>query len=252
MRKRKKHEEHMDESWLIPYADILTLLLALFLVLYAMSNVNEDKFQELKQSLNAVFSGGAGLLVSDSGFTELEDNPFTDNTINNYMFEEKKLRECQYQMNEYFEEMNLAQVINTQLTREGLLVTIQDVALFDSGKAEVRAEAADLLKYLGLILAEVDNRIQVRGHTDNLPIHTSEFPSNWELSVQRALNVMKKFTEIPNLEVRRLSVVGYGEYSPITTNDNPEGRAQNRRVELLVERYYDNPDADLNLNESSF
>lgn len=231
----------MDDSWLLPYADMLTLLLALFIVLYSMSTVDQDKFQELKQTLNAVFSGGAGVLVSDSGFTEWEDNPLTDNTINDYLFEEKRLRECQYKMNEYFEEMGLSQMVSTSLTKEGLLVTIQDIALFDSGKADVRAEAHDLLKYLGLILVEVDNQVQIRGHTDNLPINTPEFPSNWELSVKRALNVMKKFTEIPNLEESRFSIVGYGEHRPVATNDNPEGRAQNRRVELLVERFYTNP-----------
>lgn len=241
MRKRKRHEEHMDESWLIPYADILTLLLALFIVLYAMSTVNEDKFQELKETLNAFFSGGAGVLVSDKGITEAQDRPMTDNTANDYLFEEKKLRESQERMNEYFEEMGLSQVITTRVVKEGLLISIQDIALFDSGRAEVRAEASDLLTYLGVILAEVDNHVQVRGHTDNLPINTSHFPSNWELSMHRALNVMKKFTQIPNLEPNRFSVVGYGEYSPVVSNDSAEGRAKNRRVELLVERIYDNP-----------
>lgn len=249
MRRKKKPVTHTDESWLLPYADMLTLLLALFLVLYAMSTVNQEKFQELKQTLNAVFAGGSGVLVSDSGFTEWEDNPFTDNTINDYLFEEKRLRECQYQMNEYFEEMGLSQMVSTNLTKEGLLVTIQDIALFDSGKADVRNEAFDLLRYLGLILAEVDNHVQIRGHTDNLPINTREFPSNWELSVKRALNVMQKFSEIPNLEENRFSIVGYGEHRPITTNENPEGRAKNRRVELLVERFYENPEVFLQGNQ---
>lgn len=241
MRKRKRPEEHMDESWLIPYADILTLLLALFIVLYSMSTVNEDKFQELRETLNAFFSGGVGVLVSDKGLTESQDNPMTDNTMNDYLFEEKNLRESQMRMQEYFEEMGLSHVITTRVLKEGLLVSIQDIALFDSGRAEVKAEASELLLYLGVILAEVDNHVQVRGHTDNLPINTSTFPSNWELSMHRALNVMKKFTEVPNLEPDRFSVVGYGEYSPITSNDTMEGRSKNRRVELLVERIYTNP-----------
>ncbi|NLB88745.1 MAG: OmpA family protein [Syntrophomonadaceae bacterium] len=248
MRKRKKVESKTDETWLIPYADMLTLLLALFLVLYAMSTVNQEKFQELKQTLNAVFAGGTGVLVSDSGFTEWENDPLTQNAINNYLLEEKMLRECQFQVDEYLEGMGLSQTISTNLTKEGLLVTIQDVALFDSGKANVRPEADELLRYLGLILAEVDNHVQIRGHTDNLPINTREFPSNWELSVQRALNVMKKFTEIPNLDESRFSIVGYGEHRPIATNDTPEGRAQNRRVELLVERFFDNPEIFLEDN----
>lgn len=239
----------MDDSWLLPYADMLTLLLAMFIVLYAMSSVNEDKFEELKETMNDLFAGGSGLLVSDSGFTELEDDPMTDNTTQNYMFEEKQLRECQQQMNEYFEEMNLSQMISTKLTQEGLLVTIQDIALFDSGKAYVRPESFDLLKYLGLILAEVDNHIQVRGHTDNLPISNQEFPSNWELSTERALNIMKNFLANQDIKANRFSVVGYSEYSPIDSNRTPEGRAKNRRVELLVERNYTNPGITLLENE---
>lgn len=248
MRKRKKVESHTDETWLIPYADMLTLLLALFLVLYAMSTVNQEKFQELKQTLNAVFAGGTGVLVTETGITEWENNLINQNELNNYLIEEKRLRECQVQMDNYFQEMGLAQTVTTRLTKEGLLVTIQDIALFDSGKADVRPEAKELLMYLGLILAEVDNHVQIRGHTDNLPINTREFPSNWELSLQRALNVMKKFTEIPNLKEERFSIVGYGEHRPIATNDTVEGRAQNRRVELLVERFYDNPQISLEAN----
>ena len=150
-----------------------------------------EKFHELKQTLNAVFAGGTGVLVTETGITEWENNLINQNELNNYLIEEKRLRECQVQMDNYFQEMGLAQTVTTRLTKEGLLVTIQDIALFDSGKVDVRPEAKELLMYLGLILAEVDNHVQIRGHTDNLPINTREFPSNWELSLQRALNVMK-------------------------------------------------------------
>lgn len=241
MRRRKKAPEHMDESWLIPYSDMLTLLLALFIVLYAMSTVDVGKFEELKKSLNAVFAGGSGLLVTDSGFTELEDNPMMDNTTKNYLYEDKKLRECQYQMTEYFEEVGLSNIISSRMTEQGLLITIQDLALFDSGKANLREESWELIKYLGEVLAQIENEIQVKGHTDNLPINTVEFPSNWELSTTRALNVVKKFVENPGLNANRFSVVGYAEYRPIESNATLEGRAKNRRVELLIVREYPPP-----------
>lgn len=95
MRKRKKakHEEKMDESWLVPYSDILTLLLALFIVMYAMSSVDQDRFEELRETLNALFSGGPGVLVSDQGLSEIDDNPYTDNPPPNYLTEDRTLRE---------------------------------------------------------------------------------------------------------------------------------------------------------------
>ncbi len=231
----------MDQSWLIPYSDMLTLLLALFIVLYAMSSVDMDKFQELKQTLNAVFSGGPGILLNEDALSELESDSIIDDATQNYLHEDKKLRECQYQMTEYFEDVGLSNIVSSKLTEQGLLITIQDLALFDSGKAEVRPESWDLIKYLGQILAEIENEIQVKGHTDNLPINTVEFPSNWELSTARALNVVKKFVENPELNANRFSVVGYSEYRPIESNLTSQGRAKNRRVELLVVRTYPPP-----------
>ncbi len=241
MLRRKKTQEHMDQSWLIPYADMLTLLLALFIVLYAMSSVDMDKFQELKHTLNAMFSGGPGVLLNESALIELDNDPMTESATQNYLQEDRKLRECQYKMTEYFEEIGLSNIVSSKLTEQGLLITIQDLALFDSGKANVREESWDLIKYLGQIMAEIPNEIQVKGHTDNLPINTTEFPSNWELSTARALNVVKKFIENPELNANRFSVVGYSEYRPIEPNSTLEGRAKNRRVELLVVRTYPPP-----------
>ncbi|NLJ72397.1 MAG: OmpA family protein [Syntrophomonadaceae bacterium] len=241
MLKRKKEPEHMDESWLIPYSDMLTLLLALFIVLYAMSTVDVGKFEELKQTLNAVFLGAPGILVSDKGLTEEDDNPLMDNTTRDYLNEEKQLQSYQKQMTEYFEEMGISNIVTSTLVEQGLLITIQDLALFDSGKANVREESWDLLYYIGEILAQIGNEVQVKGHTDNLPINTVEFPSNWELSTTRALNVVKKFVENPELKPYRFSVVGYSEYRPIQPNSTLEGRAKNRRVELLIIREYPPP-----------
>jgi len=244
-KKHKKHEEHMDETWLIPYADMLTLLLALFLVLYAMSSVDEYKFQELKKALQSLFSGGVGVMVSDKGLTEMDDNPFTDTPPPNYVTEERTLRQYQERMNQYFKEEGIQAQVTSTITKQGLLVTIQDVALFDSGKADIRPEARVLLLYLGFLFEEFDNEVQIGGHTDNLPIHTAQFPSNWELSAQRAVNVATYIINNTSCEPSRFSAAGHSEYKPIDTNATAAGRAKNRRVEMLILRKYALPEAVL-------
>lgn len=235
---KKKPDEHMDETWLIPYSDLLTLLLALFLVMYAMSSVDQDKFQEMKETLNALFSGGPGVLVSDQGLSEIDENPFTENPTPNYLNEDRTLREYQQRMEAFLEQEGLGHLVTTRVNQAGLLITVQDLAFFDSGKADLRPESLKLLEFLGILLEEINNDVQIGGYTDSLPIHTAQYPSNWHLSTGRALSVLGIFEQNPHLNPGRFSVVGYGEYRPVADNDTSEGRQKNRRVEILVLRQY--------------
>ena len=243
MRKRKKAKQdiHMDESWLVPYSDILTLLLALFIVMYAMSSVDQGKFTEMRQTLNALFSGGPGVLVSDQGLSESDDNPYTDNPPPNYMTEDRTLREYQAKMEAFLEQEGLSHLVSTRVTEAGLLITVQDMAFFDSGKADLRPESLKLLNFLGILLEDIDNDVQIGGYTDSLPIHTAKYPSNWYLSTDRALSVLEIFSQNSHLTPQRFSVVGYGEYRPVASNDTSEGRQKNRRVEIVVFRQYTLP-----------
>ena len=140
-KKKAKTEVHMDESWLVPYSDILTLLLALFIVMYAMSSVDQGKFEELRETLNALFSGGPGVLVSDQGLSESDNNPYTDNPPPNYMTEDRTLREYQQKMEAFLEQEGLSHLVSTRVTEAGLLITVQDLAFFDSGKADLGLES---------------------------------------------------------------------------------------------------------------
>ncbi|MBO8158617.1 flagellar motor protein MotB [Thermosyntropha sp.] len=237
-RMKKKHEEHMDETWLIPYSDMLTLLLALFIVLFAMSQVDQQKFQEFKQMLQSLFAGGPGIMTTGEGLIEEGKKPNMENPPTSSLIETQKLEQYKEALDRYFKEQGLQSYITTAVTAKGLQITIQELALFDSGKADIRPEAEPVLRDLSVILAGLDNEVQISGHTDNLPIHTPEFPSNWELSTQRALNVMKFMLQNPDLDPARFSVVGYGEYRPRANNATVEGRALNRRVELLILRKY--------------
>jgi chemotaxis protein MotB len=258
-RRRKKHreKEHMDESWLVPYADILTLLLALFVILFAMSSVDAQKFQLLSKSFNEMFSGGTGLLSYDSpkleGNIDAPDIRKKDKKKSEFLVpdpaevkkkEEEKLalekdrqelKELQEKVNAYIQKNSLSNKLQTSLTDEGLLVTIRDNVLFNSGSAEVRSEDLKTANEIAnLLVMDPPRNIIISGHTDNVPIRTSQYESNWELSVMRAVNFMKIILDNQKLDPRWFSAKGFGEFQPVSSNNTNEGKARNRRVEILI------------------
>lgn len=228
---REQHEEHMDESWLVPYADILTLLLALFIVLFASSTLDNQKFNALKESLNAALNSGAGIMDSKNMSEQMIDrSQITQDTI-------VELQQLKRQMDNYIQENHMNADIETRITDNALTLTIRDRALFDSGSAVVKPESRNIMVAMSDILQQYPKyEVLVSGHTDNQPINTREFESNWDLSSKRAINCMKILLENPSLDPRRLVAVGYGEYRPIADNATVEGRAQNRRVEVMIKQ----------------
>ncbi|KIL47135.1 flagellar motor protein MotB [Jeotgalibacillus campisalis] len=261
-KKKHKHEEHVDESWLLPYADLLTLLLALFIVLFASSSANEMKFQQMSQVFSDIFSGGENVLdyaslieendeedqidpvdganETDMNLTEaeamvkeiLDSQEERDSAVAK---DQEELMQIQRAIDKYIEENNLDEQFATQLLDEGLLLTIRDNVLFASGSAAVQdsysgaaEEVAQLLEF------DPPRNVIISGHTDNVPIGSADFSSNWELSVMRAVNFMKLVINNPNLDPQWFSAKGFGEYQPIASNDTEAGRAQNRRVEILI------------------
>ncbi|MDA7026220.1 flagellar motor protein MotB [Bacillus sp. CLL-7-23] len=239
-KKHKDHEEHVDESWLIPYADLLTLLLALFIVLFAMSSIDAKKFEMMSKSFNTVLSGGTGMMEYSS-FTEPKENTDDDGTKPDEpkagIKDEDKhsLEKIQQQVNQFIKEKKLEAKVTTKLTDEGLLLSIEDNIFFDSGKAVIRQQDIPLAKEVSdLLVLKPARNIVISGHTDNIPIRNSEFKSNWHLSVMRAVNFMGLLIENPKLDAKTFSAKGYGEYKPIASNNNEEGRKKNRRVEVLI------------------
>ncbi|NNV02314.1 MULTISPECIES: flagellar motor protein MotB [Bacillales] len=252
LKRQVRHEEHMDETWLIPYADLLTLLLALFIVLFASSKLDAQKFDQLVRSFNVALNGGISVLDQPSPVPL--DPTLPQQTLHkgqqaerNKTEEERKLEEAfhketedlkklQQQMEAYIISNKLGDKLQTQMTEEGLLITILDNALFDSGKADLKPEARKLATELAAMLVPHPKKVTVTGHTDNVPIHRPEFPSNWDLSVKRAVNFLKVLLENKQLDPRKFSATGMGEYHPVASNDTPEGRAKNRRVEVAILR----------------
>lgn len=240
-KKKQKEEEHINESWLIPYSDLLTLLLALFIVLFASSQIDQKKFEQIAYSFNAALTGGTGVLEFQKPIEQeyRPSQPKQQNNNNDPKALEKQdkeeLHKLQEKIDTYIAKEHLNGKLQTSLTEEGLAITILDDILFDSGSAEVRPEDRQLAKEISQLLAMNPPRnIIISGHTDNVPIHNAQFASNWELSVMRAVNFMKVLLENPKLDPRRFSAKGYGEFKPIASNDTPEGRAKNRRVEILI------------------
>ncbi|WP_127587528.1 flagellar motor protein MotB [Paenibacillus koleovorans] len=261
MAKKRKHheEEHADETWLIPYADLLTLLLALFIILFASSEMDSKKYDQIMRSLNSAFNGGVSLFEksqippitldpTDKNHDKTQD--FTQQSRSTIVLTEatkeqlaqmkqelEDMLELQKQLNQYIADNGLSTQLETKLNEDQLVITIRDNALFGSGSAEVKPEARRLAQAIGAMLAKYPNyQIEVAGHTDNIPISTAQFETNWDLSSKRALNFFKILLQTSQIDQKRFSVIGRGEFQPITTNATAEGRAMNRRVEVSILR----------------
>ncbi|TDQ37444.1 flagellar motor protein MotB [Aureibacillus halotolerans] len=246
-RRKKKHkEEHIDESWLIPYADLMTLLLALFIVLFSTSSVDAEKFRAMSGVFSELFTGGTGVMdfpsdaptrgttmdVKNLGTTaegeDEDDSALTEREL-------KELEEIQEKIDSYIASNQLEETFETSLSDEGLLILIRDSILFRSGRADVRSEYEPIANELSdLLVMDPPRQIIISGHTDNVPIRTARFDSNWELSVMRSVNFMKLLMKNDALLPQWFSAKGFGEYRPVASNETPEGREKNRRVEILI------------------
>ncbi|XKE94948.1 flagellar motor protein MotB [Metaplanococcus flavidus] len=270
MKRKKKHEDHVDESWLIPYADVLTLLLALFIVLFAASEVNSQKFQEISDSFNRELQGGTGILDQQSAVETFEETSklaepndvdptegeattppeveeeiddkieMTAEEIEQLALAEdyKELAAIQDKVKAYIAERNMEDKLEAELTSKGLVLKIKDGVLYRSGSADISESSRTVAEEIGkLLVTDPPRSIFIEGHTDNIPSTSDRFPSNWELSSARAINFMKILLENNELDPTKFSATGFAEHQPIASNETPEGRAENRRVEVLISLY---------------
>ncbi|GGG09922.1 flagellar motor protein MotB [Paenibacillus albidus] len=252
--RHEEHEEHADESWLLPYSDLMTLLVALFLVMYAMSATDAKKFEEMSQAFSSALAGGAGVLTEkaaspsesqlDQGKNQKLNNVIEKNTGQSEISklrkkEQEDLEKLKKQFDQYIKNNGLTDLLSTKLNQSQLMITISDNALFASGQAVVKDDSRQLAKSISAMLQQFpDYDVVVQGHTDNIPISNSNYSSNWDLSVDRSLHFMKILLLNPNLDPKKFSPIGYGEYHPIADNSTASGRAKNRRVEVSIIRKY--------------
>lgn len=253
MARKKKKEDHVNhERWLVSYADFITLLFAFFVVMYSISSVNEGKYRVLSDSISAAFDPSErGLPIkfsnplkapivsrsvqtsSDTADSTQSRNPSAYDRVEASIQDKVALKKIVSRV-----EKGLAPLIDKNLvkiTKNDLWVEIEinSSILYPSGSAKLQSQAVPVLRKVAKIISEFDNQVQVEGFTDNVPIDTDEYRSNWELSAARAASVVHLFSR-NSIKPQRMSAVGYAEFKPIAKNDTAKGRRKNRRVKIIV------------------
>lgn len=230
-------------EWMVTYGDLVTLLMCFFVLLFAFSEIDAQKFDAVMKS----FQGSAGVLESGKSLTEdqlvFDASPEQDTTPTETVPEELEiieeiLKEMTEQLEEELTGRDLIDVVEFDIVDTKLIIKLKDNVLFDPAKADIKPEALGILNILGETLKGeifLNSDFSFEGHTDNVPINTIRFPSNWELSASRATSVLRYFSDELAFPEDRLGIAGYADKKPLDTNDTPEGRAANRRVEIIVE-----------------
>jgi len=239
-RKKQHHEEHVDETWLLPYSDMLTLLLALFIVMFAMSKVDTQKFKQMSQQLNVILQGGSGVLKDNgggSGNNLLVDSASSSDEKNGIV-EQDKMAVMKNILEQEIKEKGYEDKVKVDLDGEGLTISIQDTVIFNSGDADILSNFNPVLIHISDMIKDLDNEIRISGHTDNVPINNKKFRSNWDLSYMRASNVMSFMVNAGHVTPNKFSIQAYGEYKPKYDNSTEDGKAKNRRVDILIVRKY--------------
>ena len=234
-RKKKQAAEHDNtERWLLSYADFITLLMIFFVVMYAISNVDAQKYQALAQSLGGVLNpagaGGSGAGTASGSGIDISQ-ALTDGQSDKV---DPELIAAAEEINKLINEKNLQDKVSVSVQERGVVVGLMNTVLFDPGSASIKPDAVPTLVAIGEIANGVQNYIRVEGNTDDVPMNTPQIPSNWELSVLRATEVLKLLINQSNVAPDRISAVGYGEFRPSVPNTSAENRAKNRKVDLVI------------------
>jgi len=227
-RRRKRHAPHVNhERWLVSYADFITLLFAFFTTMYAISTVDAQKMSKMVASMQVALNGDPTLLpaplpLPQSGVPQ-PVMPRLDTLVN---LRQQLAARLQGQIRQGNVEIGV--------DARGLVVSIREAGSFPSGSAELSESARTLLAQVAAPLSELSHPVRIEGHTDDTPIRTTRFRSNWELSTARATQVIEYLQHDLGLSATRLSAAGYGEFHPRVPNTSPESRAENRRVDLVI------------------
>lgn len=246
MRRRKDKHHSNHERWLISYADFITLLFAFFVVMYATSKADQQKQAQAAASINSAFRS-LGLFQSavptkatQSAASASEDVPAIPMNV---VMGDEMLASPEVQQDFERIKRNLEGLLSNQIAkhvvalrigREGLIISLREAGFYESGSAAPQSASIATLGEIAEALRATPYDVRIEGHTDNMPIHTGQFDSNWELSTARATRLARIFIVGHQFAPARLSASGYAEYHPATTNATAEGRAQNRRVDIIV------------------
>lgn len=241
-KKNKKPEKGPSaDRWMLSYADFMTLLMIFFVVMYAMSQVDQTKYKQLSRSLSIAMGGGKTIIGADNT-SSVKDSVKTvdkpnesDESQEQVKMEANKLKQLKKQVDSYLAANGLSQSVSSQIDERGLVVSLNNTLFFDTGKAEIKTEIQNTLVGIGKMVKQMGNSVRVEGHTDNVPISNSEYASNWQLSCARAANVTQFLRDKVGIDPKKLTAVGYGEYRPVNDNSTETNRAKNRKVDIIIE-----------------
>ncbi|MBC7544950.1 MAG: OmpA family protein [Candidatus Sericytochromatia bacterium] len=234
MSSRRKHRAvpHINhERWMVSFADFMTLLFALFVVLFAISQVDAKKLQEVSESMEQAFG------VTKGSTSVLPSKPTPAVAIIPPIVTQQQLKAMEalkVKLEAQLEKEQLKESVNIQIQERGLVISLRDAAFFDSGAADLRSSVLPKLGRFLRQLEGVPNDMRIEGHTDSQPIHSSQFPSNWELSGARAGSLLRFTSGHTTIRQRQLSIAGYADQRPIADNKADEGRQRNRRVDIVI------------------
>jgi chemotaxis protein MotB len=242
LRKKRKHEEHVNhERWVISYADFVTLMFALFVAMYAISLKDHSSGKRVAESVrNAVASGGLTSTMRAFMTKEpVKGNANSDSAVKDAPTPaapdiDPSLLEPFHRLNELLKTQVNSGAIRLRLSSRGLVITLEEKAFFPSGDDTIYSQAYPSVERLAKVIAALPNSVRLEGHTDSVPIHTDRFKNNWELSTARSIAVLQLFETRFGLDSSRFAVAGYAQNLPTAPNDTEEGRARNRRVEIVI------------------
>lgn len=264
MKKTQKPKKENGERWLLTYSDMITLLLALFILLYGMSSVDQSKYEQLATSLNQSLGDGkrtsifdnSGGLMDNSGNSIMQNvngngtgkqgsasasitpsatvTPALTQAASNKLTNEEQMNSLKKGINDILDNLDVKDSAGTAIEDRGLTISLANDAFFASGKADLNAKIKKGLSQIAKLLNKVSNPIIIEGYTDNIPIQSSQYASNWQLSGARSTSVAEFLVDKQDVDGTRISAVGYGQYRPIASNKTAAGRKKNRRVEITV------------------
>jgi chemotaxis protein MotB len=245
LRSRRTSDHVHHDRWLVSYADFITLLFAFFVVLYASSRADERKQIQIAHSIQSAFQAmgifpstpkadehGPPTTASESPLPPV--NVVLGDDLSASPAVQQDLQHLQAQLTGLLSAQVAQHIVALKLGRDGLVISLRESGFYDSGSALPHTQSKATLDAVAARIAATPYDIRIEGHTDNVPIHTAQFASNWELSTARATELAKTFILDYRFAPARLSAAGFAEYHPVAGNDTPEGRSQNRRVDIIV------------------
>lgn len=240
MKRASQRSRVGNDRWLVSYADFITLLFGFFVVLYAFARADQKKQAQLPAGINSglhamgLFPGPADHTGAPSESAAMPTGIVTGEEVRVPAEVKQDLERIQRELTQTLSREVASNAVSITMGREGLVISLREAGFFNSGSATLRPESMRALRQIAASLGREPYDVRVEGHTDNVPIHNASFASNWELSAARATGIARLFLDWHAMPPGRLSAAGYGEFHPVASNDTAEGRAQNRRVDLVV------------------